>query len=189
MHTTSLTLLQKLRTQDEAAWERFIELYSPLLLYWARRVPLNGAEPADLVQDVFVKLLLELPRFTYDKAKGGFRSWLRKVCHNLWSDLLRKGGNRSIQAVDKQLLALTTDDARFDQFWNEDYEALLIHEAFRVLKGEFDEISQLVFTEVLLNARPVQEVAKQLGITQNAVSMRKFRVLRRLRKELADFLE
>jgi hypothetical protein len=32
MHTTSATLLQKLRDpSDVAAWERFVELYLPLL--------------------------------------------------------------------------------------------------------------------------------------------------------------
>jgi hypothetical protein len=38
MHTTPITLLQRLKQPDSgAAWERFIELYTPFLLYWARR--------------------------------------------------------------------------------------------------------------------------------------------------------
>jgi len=40
-----------------------------------------------------------------------------------------------------------------------------------------------------MNGRPIHEVAQQLGITPNAISMRKFRVLRRLRRELGGFLE
>jgi DNA-directed RNA polymerase specialized sigma24 family protein len=42
---------------------------------------------------------------------------------------------------------------------------------------------------VVLKDRPVHEVAQQLGLTPNAISMRKFRVVRRLRQELAEFLE
>ena len=41
MLSTSSTLLHRLRNepQDTAAWERFVDLYTPVLLAWARREP------------------------------------------------------------------------------------------------------------------------------------------------------
>jgi RNA polymerase sigma factor (sigma-70 family) len=190
MYTTSLTLLQKLRNpENAAAWDRFVELYFSLLSYWARKVPLQGLEPADLVQDVFVKLLRVVPTFAYDRARGGFRSWLRTVCHNHWRDHLGKPANRLVQADDVHLEALAAADDGLEQFWNLEYDAILIAEAFRLLETEFDPISREIFTKVMLNGRPVQEVAENLGITSNAASTRKFRILRRLRQELTEFLE
>jgi RNA polymerase sigma-70 factor, ECF subfamily len=48
-HTFS-TLFRRLRwPEDQAAWERFVELYTPLLYYWARRVGLGAEESADPV--------------------------------------------------------------------------------------------------------------------------------------------
>ena len=41
----------------------------------------------------------------------------------------------------------------------------------------------------MVNDWPAAEVARQLGITENAVYIAKLRVLRRLRQELAEFLE
>ena len=57
MHTTSLTLLEKLRDPNDAqSWERFIALYTPFLFYWARRLKLNGRDAEDLVRVVAAAL-------------------------------------------------------------------------------------------------------------------------------------
>jgi RNA polymerase sigma-70 factor (ECF subfamily) len=190
MPTTSFTLLQKLRDpNDAAAWDRFVELYLPLLFFWARKLPAAGADPADLVHDVFVKLMQELPKSSYDPAFGGFRSWLRSVCQNHWRDHRRKRAHHVVQADDAQLEALAAADDGLERFWNEDYNSLLACAAFRLLEGEFDPITRAAFVEVVLNDCPVTEVARQFGLTPNAISMRKFRVVRRLRQELAEFLE
>ncbi len=190
MHSTPLSLLQKLRDPGEtASWERFVDLYLPLLLSWARRLPLDGMDPTDLVQEVFVKLVQELPRFTYDPASGGFRKWLRTVCMNHWRDYQRKRANHLVQAGEAQLAALAAREDDLEQFWSQDYHALLRREAFRILENEFDPLSRAAFTGVVLEGRSVQAVAQEHGTTPNAISMRKFRVVSRLRQELTDFVE
>ena len=71
MHTTPPSLLEQLRRpDDQQAWKRFIDLYTPLLFYWARRVGLQDSDAADLVQEVFALLVRKLPEFTYDDKKG-----------------------------------------------------------------------------------------------------------------------
>jgi RNA polymerase sigma-70 factor, ECF subfamily len=190
MHTTSPTLLQKLRDpSDAAAWDRFVDLYLPLLMHWARRIPARGAEPADLVQEVFVKLTRELPKFNYEPARGRFRCWLRTLCGNQWRDYQKKRANQLGQADAAQLDGLPAADDGLEQFWNREYTAFVLREAFKIVEGEFDATSRTVFTEVIVNGRPVNDVAQALGVRPNAVSMRKFRVLRRLRRELGGFLE
>ena len=73
------SLLQQLRSSDDQrAWRRFVDLYTPLLFYWARCVGLQESDAADLVQEVFTLLVRKLPEFTYDHNKG-FRNWLRTV--------------------------------------------------------------------------------------------------------------
>ena len=83
MHTTSVTLLERLRTVDnQEAWRRLVDLYTPLLFQWARACGSQAEDAADLVQDVFAVLLQKLPTFTYDPQKS-FRAWLRTVTFNL----------------------------------------------------------------------------------------------------------
>ena len=65
---TSASLLERLRDpSDERAWGRFVELYTPLLFSWARKLGMQDADGADLVQDVLVQLLRTLPTFRYDR--------------------------------------------------------------------------------------------------------------------------
>lgn len=71
MTNTSPSLLKRLRRpEDQAAWDRFVELYTPLLYDWARRMHLQEADAADLLQEVFAVLVQELPRFDYDAQKS-----------------------------------------------------------------------------------------------------------------------
>jgi RNA polymerase sigma-70 factor, ECF subfamily len=98
MSDTPASLLERLRDpKADEAWGRFVELYSPLLLYWARRVGLREPDASDLVQEVFVVLLRKLPEFQYD-ARKGFRSWLRTVTLNRWREIRRQRHHATVGA-------------------------------------------------------------------------------------------
>src|SRR5262245_57406077 len=76
MHTTPVSLLERLRgPEEQAAWTRFVQLYTPLLCHWAKRLGARAEEVSDLVQDVFTVLAQRLPGFQYDPQKR-FRGWL-----------------------------------------------------------------------------------------------------------------
>ena len=61
MHTTSISLLERLKLPAaQESWKRFVDLYTPLLFYWARRLGLQEADAADLVQDVCALLVKKL---------------------------------------------------------------------------------------------------------------------------------
>src|SRR5690242_15425848 len=86
MHSTSGSLLERLRQPNEQeAWNRFADLYTPLLYYWLRRLGLAENDAADLVQEVFVVLLAKLPTFEYQKD-GTFRGWLRTLTINKYRE-------------------------------------------------------------------------------------------------------
>src|SRR5262245_30716918 len=90
MQTTPVSLLERLRGEaNPQAWERFVDLYTPLLYKWARRVGLDAADAADLVQDVLTKLVETLPTFAYDRNRS-FRAWLRTVTLNRWRESCRR---------------------------------------------------------------------------------------------------
>lgn len=50
MNTTPVSLLERLRQPaEQAAWERFVQLYTPLLCHWARRLDVPEPDVADLL--------------------------------------------------------------------------------------------------------------------------------------------
>lgn len=192
MHTTSPTLLQRLRQPDQpAAWARFVDLYTPLLLTWARRSGLQPQDAADLVQEVFALLVQQLPKFQYDPQKRNFRGWLRTVCMNKWRDRQRLRAANVPQANDDELSALQAAN-ELDAFWDQEHNHFVVRQALKMmeeLKGEFEAQTVEACWEFVVNQRSAADVASQFGISENAVYIAKLRVLRRLRQELAEFLD
>jgi RNA polymerase sigma-70 factor (ECF subfamily) len=188
MHTTPVSLLLRLKEpKAEMAWQRFVELYTPLLFYWARAAGLKSPDDADLVQEVFAILVRKLPEFEYDSHKS-FRSWLRTVVLNKWRDQQRRkvaaGGDPA--ACDLAELA----DPKLDgDFWEREHRKQLTARALAVMKVDFEETTWKACWEHVVIGRPAAEVAAELGISRNAVYVAKCRVLRRLRQELKGLID
>lgn len=188
MNTTSATLLQRLRQSDDrVAWNQFIELYTPLLLFWARKAGLQGADAEDLVQEVLLALLAELPAFRYDPAKS-FRSWLRTVTLNRWRNRRRSAG-RDRLTLDQQVL---DDQAVADplvNFWETEYRQHLLRIALDRIQAEFQPATWQAYMLTAVEGQPVPEVAEQLNLSVGAVYVARSRVLARLRELIEGLLD
>ena len=187
MDTTPASLLERLRRLNDAgAWERLVELYTPLLYDWARRLGLQESDAADLVQEVFAVLVRKLPRFTYDRHKS-FRGWLRKIALNKWRDRLRRTGGLRRKVEGHGPEATTPDPAA--TLWEEEYRQHLVRRALEVMQSEFEPSTWKACWGIVVEGRRPAEVAAELGITLAAAYAAKSRVLRRLRRELEGMLD
>lgn len=190
MHTTSLSLLERVREPaDEEAWNRFVALYSPLLFQWASRAGLSENDADDLVQDVFVALVKELPTFQYDGTKS-FRAWLRKVLLNKWRDKLRRRRELTIGGDDPRFGELASADGEeaFNVISEEEYRQALIAQAFQLMRADFEPKTWQACWEFIVSEKSAAQVAAELKMTPKAVYMAKARVLQRLRQELDGLL-
>jgi RNA polymerase sigma-70 factor (ECF subfamily) len=185
MDTTQASLLQRLRRPDDrGAWERFVQLYTPLIYDWARRAGLQEADASDLVQDVFTLLLAKLPEFDYDRH-GNFRGWLRTVTLNLWRTRLRQRGLPI--APDGAADGVAAPDG-VAELAEEEHRSHLLRRALELLRTDFETPTWKAFWECVVNGRPTVEVAAELGMNAGAVRTAKCRVLARLRQELDGLL-
>ena len=75
--------------EEQAAWERFVQLYTPPLHRMSQRLGVPEADEADLLQEVFAVLVRALPEFKYD-PRSRFRGWLWTVLANKWRELRRR---------------------------------------------------------------------------------------------------
>jgi RNA polymerase sigma-70 factor (ECF subfamily) len=74
MSETRRSRLRRVRNRaDQASWQEFVALYTPLLERYVRLGGLSGADVDDAVQQVFVRLLDQLPGFELDPGRGRFR--------------------------------------------------------------------------------------------------------------------
>jgi RNA polymerase sigma-70 factor (ECF subfamily) len=187
MNSTPVSLLEQLRRPgDQAAWQRFVQLYTPLLFYWARRHGAQQQEAADLVQDVFVVLVQNLPEFHYDRQKT-FRGWLRTILLNKWRERHRRAAlplEPNGAALDN--VAGEETIAAFDEA---EYRRDLVERALQLMQTDFDPTTWQACWQYVVCGRPAATVAAVLGIRVGTVYAAKCRVLTRLRQHLEGLLD
>jgi len=187
MNTTSVSLLYRLQQpgEQEASWKRFVQLYTPLFFHWARKLGLSPDDAADLVQEVLILLMQKLPEFQYDPQRS-FRGWLRTVMLNKWRDhqRLRRVPTDATRAdlVDIEAAGATTLE-------ESEYREYVVKQALELMQAEFQPATWKACWEYMILGKPADAVAKELGLTVNAVYLAKSRVLTRLREELAGLLD
>ena len=186
MESTPASLLERVRQREDAeSWSRFVELYTPVIYGWARRIGLQESDASDLVQDVLAILLQKMGDFRYDPNRS-FRGWLKTVALNLVRERQRRGTERQLPDGDGQSLA---DSAESQVFWEADYRRELLRRAIAIMQNDFNPTTWRACWEVVVHDRPAAQVAAQLGISVGAVYAARFRVLTRLREELAGMLD
>lgn len=186
METTCPSLLERLAAgSDATAWSRFVELYTPLLLRWCRRLGLSDADAADYAQDVFVVALQQLPQFRYDPSRS-FRAWLKTVLLNSWRKHQRKLARGPAIGGDPDLVADTGPSHFVDEAEHRDY---LVRRALEIARADFEPTAWKACWEFVVNDRPAADVAAELGVSVNVVYLAKSRVLKHLRAELAGLID
>jgi RNA polymerase sigma-70 factor, ECF subfamily len=185
MTITPVSLLDRLRTPaDQAAWARFVDLYSPLVYSWARQTGLQPADCADLVQDVFTLLVQKMPEFVH-RPNGSFRAWLKTVTLNKWRE---RGRRAAVRTATGDALPDIPDEAS-EAFWESDYRRLLVGRALALMEQDFEPGTWKACWAVAVEGRPAAEVAAEQGVSIGTIYAAKCRVLARLRQELAGMWE
>jgi RNA polymerase sigma-70 factor (ECF subfamily) len=184
MLSTPASLLERLREPHDAeAWERFVRLYSPLLVHWAKRFRLSDHDASDFVQEIFALLLETLPSFQYDPARR-FRGWLWTVASNKYRERQRRKVPYPLEHAESLVDRCTSDDPG-----EQEYRQYIARRALELMQQQFQPNTWKACWETVVNGRDVAEVAAELGMTARAVYVARCRVLRRLRQELAGLFE
>ena len=184
---TQPTLLLKIRdAEDEAAWERFVKIYTPLVFSYCRKRGLQEADASDVAQEVMRTVAQAISRFDYNQAKGTFRGWLLTVTRNKLlkhftkiQNLPMGSGRSTIQA---KLEA--TPDAEETDHWNHDYQQRLFQWAASEVKSEFSDKTWSAFWRTAVENQPSQAVAESLEMSIGALYIAKSRVIARIRKQI-----
>lgn len=188
MNTTSFSLLQRLHQPgDQEAWQRFVQLYTPLLYYWALRLNLPAADAADLVQEVLLVVVQKMPDFAYDPGRS-FRGWLRTIALNKWRQRCRRYSGAPPIDEDESVSNLPAP-AGSEVFDEAEYRQQLVRRALVIMQADFEPTTWKACLELIVSGRSAAEVAAELGVSVEVVYGAKSRVLRRLRQELDGLLD
>lgn len=197
--STSSSLINKVKAQDQEAWRRLVRLYGPLVQYWLSQAGLQLADAHDVFQEVFASVAQGVGRFRKDRPGDSFRGWLRTVVRSKVNDHFRRqsgqpsaaGGSTALERLQKipglgsPTLEPGEPEGRSDSGEDEQLKRVR-RQALEMIRAEFEERTWQAFWRVTVHGHSPREVAEDLGITPSAVRLAKSRVLRRLREELGD---
>jgi len=187
MDTTSASLLIRLQSahRDTVAWNRFVDLYTPLIYYWARKIGLQSSDASDLVQEVLTTLVRKLPEFQLDPEKS-FRGWLRTVTFNKYRQLQRRKSVNIIEASESFIGNLPD---RAIETWDADYARQLVSRAMQLAQPLFEVPTWKALNEYVRQESSAVVVAEKYGISIWTVYSAKSRLLAHLREQLEGLLD
>jgi RNA polymerase sigma factor (sigma-70 family) len=182
------SLIERLKRSDldqSQAWERFAQIFGPVLLLWARsRYGLEPLDAEDLVRDLLADLLAQRPLISFAPEQKVSR-WAASLLHRYWLDRQRHLG-RLPPGADESSKAWSIPGAERLSALE---RRLVVRRAFELVCVEFDASTWQACWAVAVEGKATGEVATKHNLTENAVYVAKLRVLRRLSKELDGMFE
>jgi RNA polymerase sigma-70 factor (ECF subfamily) len=187
--TRSSTLLERVRGQDQQAWQQLVFLFDPDVYGWCRKGGLLPQDAADVRQEVFTAVYLGLPTFRQDRSQESFRGWLYGITRHKINDRKRKAARQPAAQGGSEAARLLAEVPEPEyECETPDEMAARVHRALELLRPHYKEKTWEAARRVTVEGQTPAEVAAALGMTPNAVYIAKSRVLHDLREEFRDLL-
>jgi RNA polymerase sigma-70 factor (ECF subfamily) len=188
---TSRSLLDRVKADDPAAWDRLVSLYAPLVFQWCRGRGLQPEDASDVLQEVFGSVAAHIGQFHKDRSGDTFRGWLRTITRNKLHDHFRRrgrepggaGGSEAQQWLAQVPAPPPPEECSAAEAPAERH---LFRRALEAIRGEFEDRTWQAFWRTAVEGRAAPDVAAELAMSAGAVRVAKSRVLQRLREELGD---
>lgn len=180
---TSTILLEGLKdSANDLAWQEFDARYRPILLGVARRLRQSQEDADDAVQETVAAFISQYAQGHYSRDKGRLRDWLCGIMTHKVRDIQRKRlRHRHVSAPQPELIAEVEDDsvrAAMDAEWSE----AILRQCLAELRQEVLPRTFEIFDLFVLRQWPACQVARQCGVSVDAVYQNKRRALQRIRE-------
>jgi RNA polymerase sigma factor (sigma-70 family) len=148
----------------------------------ALKFHLDAAENEDLIQEVWLQVIVHLSEFEWQPSGGGLRGWLYTLIRNKALNLMRHKARHPVRLSGEMELREVADrgpgpavqsDAHCDREW--------IHLLLARLKRRISPVNHRLLMLHWIEERPVCEVAQILKLSKKQVTYRQQRLFRRLR--------
>lgn len=164
-------LAEKIKSGDKDAFGRFIELTQNRMLRFTLTLTGERTLAEDLVQEAYVKAYSAMRTLNKNES---VLDWLFKIVKNLHLDFVRARKNQNVSLDEANLESVCAEEA-------DRAELLAVHRAL----SQFEPEDRHLLLLVDLEERSYEEAGQILGISEDAVRTRLFR----LRKRFAEIFK
>ncbi len=191
--STSTNLLKQVVEGDQEAWNRFVSIYGGLIYAGCRRFGVSPHDAADLVQNVLIRVLKSIGTLRRDQPGQGLRLWLRRVARNVVNDHFRQLGK------EKDALRRREFPGNLDELLSPMHEhsdswvkppdvVLALRQALSSIKNDYEDKTWQAFWRSVAENQAPADVASDLGMTPASIRQARYKIRKRLRKMVQEFL-
>lgn len=178
------TLVVKAQKGDEDSFALLFEhWFDRVYRYTAYRV--SEAECEDIVSDIFLKVVQNLPKYK-SRTGVGFGAWLFRLAHNTIIDWYRRKKEllgSDLETDDEDFFATLADKEQTpNESTNSLYDYARVYKFLAKLKPDHREILELKFLEGFSN----KEIASITGKTEGNIRIMQLRALKEMRQYLKE---
>jgi RNA polymerase sigma-70 factor (ECF subfamily) len=189
--STSRELLNRLKAGHQESWNFLIDIYGPIIAFWAKSARLPADDIRDVVQEVLLSITRNIDRFERAEGKAKFRAWLKAITHSKINDLFRKNVKvrqiRDSQLIEDLAAPEHKDPDECEIEFSDQENAAITQSVMWAIRDEFEENTWESFWRTAIDDRNSTDVADELGISSDAVRKNKSRVMKRLREVLSNY--
>jgi|GEM_PF-1001590 len=185
-YATSPTLLAKMQENPtEEDWERFYNIYRPIILFFAQCRGMRQHDAENILQQSMIALMGQFRHgFQYDPERGKFRGYLSTMVGNMVKKENRRSAKRPYRADTWQINELKASE--LEQISDEELLNLaLLRAALQRVRAYYearDSDSFSIFYDIVFRKVPIKKLAERHNTNPNNLYQTKDRVKRRIEK-------
>ena len=185
MTDTDEIIISKIRAGDINLYTHIVDRYEAKIGRYIRRIVGTGDQSQDILQDVFIKVYININSFDVDKK---FNSWIYRIAHNECVNFLKKKKSIGFSFFDLDTFLpaynLNTDSSTKSQdlIFIEKENKEKIEKALQVLDLKYREVIVMSYFEDL----DYKEISQALQIPISTVGVRIMRAKKQLQAILKD---
>ncbi|MCG8403694.1 MAG: sigma-70 family RNA polymerase sigma factor [Phycisphaerales bacterium] len=174
-------LAQLAENSDQLGWREFFQRYAPAVFRVARHRGLTNEDADDVVQQVMISIARHMKDFRYDRDRGYFRQWVRRIANNFISNCFR--GQRPIQ-YDSTTCERLADEETAESVWDAEWQLQDLLWCMDQIEQDVSPRRMKAFRMYAFEGRSAADVAKDLGMTPGHVYVIRHQMLALLRERL-----
>lgn len=170
------------KTKGHLTWREFFDRYAPAVYRVARLRGVAPNDADDIVQEVMMSIIACITNFHYDRDRGRFRDWVRRITENKIINLRRV--RRPASMPDAALEDYVQDENNIEFLWEKEWQLQDLRYCVDQVAAEISPRRLQAFQMYVLEGVSAEETGRQLGMKVGYVYVTRNQVLNLIRKQM-----
>ena len=179
--STSISLIERIKSKDEEAWLEFSNRYICILEKWCKAWRIQDFDAQDVIQETLLAVMNGIQSFER-RGTGSFRAWMKTIARRCWCHTLYKAERRR----DLELLNSLKSSTAYENL-AEQLDSLAVQELLQAsmdrTRARVEEKTWQAFQLTAIELQPANQVAELLDMRVDAVYAARCRIQRWITEE------